>query len=151
MVNYRFYLYTAIHQHSPNSFLFIMIIGIYCHFSCCGEVVRITARLGRKASRALQVFWAYLEGQCCCQRKDSAAELPIVTGQLKPPFRFPSFLEVGALLVVAETLEDWGLEIPQLHLLKREGAPLPLQLIQTQKAQQRWEKWSVMNHCWTWQ
>lgn len=32
MVNYWFYLYTAINQHSPNSFLFIMIIGIYCHF-----------------------------------------------------------------------------------------------------------------------
>lgn len=32
MVNYWFYLYTAINQHSPNSFLFIMIIGIYCRF-----------------------------------------------------------------------------------------------------------------------
>lgn len=32
MVNYWFYLYMAINQHSPNSFLFIMIICIYCHF-----------------------------------------------------------------------------------------------------------------------
>lgn len=51
-----FYLYLAINQHSPNSSLFITIIGIYCHFQQCLEVVRITARLWRKVSRALQVF-----------------------------------------------------------------------------------------------
>lgn len=86
-----FYLYMAINQHSPNSFLFIIIIRIYCHFLRCWEVVRITARLWRKASRASQAFWGCPEGQCCCWSKDSATKVHTLAGLRWLKFPFPIF------------------------------------------------------------